>query len=81
MNKWVCEDWRCGWCGYNEEVLTAPDPFNEGFLLYACPDCREVNTLVSACIEPGCEKQANCGTPTPDGYKLTCSEHSLKRNK
>jgi len=37
--------------------------------------------LKSACIEPGCEKQANCGTPTPDGYKLTCSEHLPEGNK
>ena len=27
------------------------------------------------CDEPGCISEAGCGTPTPDGYRWTCSLH------
>ena len=27
------------------------------------------------CDEPGCKRQANCGTPTATGYRRTCGEH------
>lgn len=27
------------------------------------------------CDEPGCKEPITCGTPTPSGYRRTCSEH------
>ena len=34
------------------------------------------DTIGAICDEPGCIKQVTCGTPTKDGYRNTCSEHS-----
>ena len=55
-------------------MLSAPDPFNEGDMLYACPDCRD-QSLVLACDEPNCNQQATCGFPILNGYRQTCSNH------
>lgn len=27
------------------------------------------------CDEPGCKEPISCGTPTPTGYRRTCSDH------
>jgi hypothetical protein len=27
------------------------------------------------CDEPGCEKHAGCGWPSPNGYRRTCGQH------
>jgi hypothetical protein len=70
----VCEEWRCRWCGPESEALRAPDPFNEGDTLIACPKCRE-QTLHTCCDEPTCTMEATCGTPTPEGYRWTCGKH------
>lgn len=37
----ICSKWHCGWYGDLSEVLIAPDPFNPGVELLACPKCRE----------------------------------------
>lgn len=73
--KWRCEERRCGWCGEDSEVLTAINPFDEDQKLYACPTCRTVGSLVSACDEPGCHEFSSCGTPTQGGYRITCGRH------
>ena len=73
----ICDYWRCEWTGTTDQALSAPDPFNEGSTLYACPNCRDM-TLVRACDVPGCKRAASCGTPTPDGYRNTCGEHRPK---
>ena len=70
----VCSEWRCRWCGPESDALRAPDPFNEGDTLIACPKCRE-QTLHTCCDEPGCTMEASCGTPTTDGYRWTCGKH------
>jgi hypothetical protein len=75
--KLVCSRPRCGWSGPDSEALHAPDPFNKGDELTACPKCRE-QSLVSACDEPGCNKEAGMGTQTPEGYRWTCYEHRPK---
>ncbi len=63
------------WHGMQPEMLTAPDPFNEGETLIACPACRDSCGLVVACDEPDCWRESNCGTPTPAGYRNTCYDH------
>jgi hypothetical protein len=70
----VCEEWRCRWCGPEAEALRAPDPFNAGDTLIACPKCRE-QTLHKCCDDPTCTMEATCGTPTPEGYRWTCGKH------
>lgn len=70
----ACDDWRCGWQGTSATVLRAPDPFNEGDELIACPKCR-CQTIRTCCDEPGCWEEATCGTPTPSGYRRTCGPH------
>jgi hypothetical protein len=77
-NKWVCSEWRCAWVGTTDQILTAPDPFNEGDTISACPKCREIGVLVAACDVDGCSKQAGCGTPTKAGYRWTCGAHMPK---
>jgi hypothetical protein len=74
-NKWKCGNWRCGWVGTKEQILVAPDPFNEGCELVACPDCRDVGNITAACYMDGCTKDGGCGTPTADGYKWSCVDH------
>lgn len=78
--KYVCTNSSCRWHGEDTEILTAPDPFNEGCTLQACPECRE-QSLTAGCDEPQCRDEATCGTPTPDRYRVTCSRHRPKGDK
>jgi len=78
-DKWLCSEWRCGWVG--KEYLVAPDPFNEGCKIAACPNCREIGTLVLCCDEPGCDKESTCGTNTESGYRRTCFAHMPMRQQ
>lgn len=73
--KWLCEE--CKWCGPDEELLRAPNPFSEDETdtMTGCPQCREPNTMGRACDEPGCEQPAGNGTPTPNGYRWSCYPH------
>ena len=32
------------------------------------------------CDEPGCMKQATCGSPSPTGYRWTCFDHRPEGN-
>lgn len=74
--KWKCSERHCGWHGDDSEMLRAPNPFDEGFIICACPKCKEVGVLSGGCDEPGCTDFASCGTPTPDGYRVTCGKHA-----
>lgn len=73
MKKSVCTE--CGWHGQTALVLTANNPFCDGDIIYGCPECKEVNTIVQACDESGCWKRATCGTPTEHRYRMTCGKH------
>lgn len=75
MVKLICNDHRCGWQGTEAEMLRADHPFQPGVEILGCPKCRETDTLRYACDEPGCWKEATCGTPTLDGYRSTCGKH------
>lgn len=78
MTKCVCDNYRCNWHGDSSEVLRAKNPFDEDEVIEGCPECREINSPRQACDEPGCWKEATCGTPTPEGYRSTCGEHRPK---
>ena len=58
-----------------DALRTAPNPFDPRDTLTGCPACGAVNATVRACDEPGCWQPADCGFPTPDGYRSTCSKH------
>ena len=75
MSRVKCSRFRCRWIGDDSEVLRAPDPFNEGDELRACPACRVVESIIMACDVEGCTKDGSCGTPTEEGYRWTCWEH------
>lgn len=79
-NRYTCTNRGCGWAGHETEMLSAPDPFNVGDMLYACPNCKD-QSLVLACDEDGCNEQATCGTPTPAGYRSVCSKHYRELDK
>lgn len=74
--RWICEE--CDWTGRREDLLSAPDPFNDGCLIYACPSCHLMTTTL-ACDVDGCKKVASCGEPTDQGYRYTCFEHAPGR--
>lgn len=65
---------ECGWHGYSFDVLVAPDPFNDGCDLFACPQCRK-QTVQTCCEAPYCWEQYICATLTPRGYRRTCGKH------
>ena len=69
----------CGHYGYKKDWLRARNPFDNEILIFGCPKCKEINSDVACCDEPGCEREATCGTPTDDGYRFTCGEHIPKK--
>jgi predicted aconitase len=70
--EYVCE--VCGSCC--TEYLQAQNPFAPDLIIVGCPKCKEVNTLFRLCDARGCRSIVTCGTPTPDGYRLTCDKHA-----
>lgn len=74
MDKWICTE--CDEVCTDTQVLRAPNPFDDDHIICGCPCCREVNSLLACCDEPGCEQLVTCGTPTEDGYRKTCTKHA-----
>lgn len=72
--KVLCPE--CHWHGLNSEALSAPNPFDLKNVVTGCPRCKSVDSLLVACDEPGCWRETSCGTPTPLGYRRTCSTHA-----
>ena len=79
--KLICTIFRCNWHGTSDEALTAISPFDEDDEIWACPKCKTVDSLRLSCDEPECWMPVDCGTPTPDGYRHTCSKHQPKDKK
>lgn len=73
--KVTCSERGCGWHGRVSDLLEAENPFVPGDTLHACPRCKEIGSCYGACDEPDCWQEAICGTPTPNGYRQTCSKH------
>lgn len=70
----VCD---CGWCGTQNELHSATYVFKGLYHpLYVCPKCGEAdNTVHPRCEIDGCCEVGTAGTPTPNGYLVTCSKH------
>ena len=69
---------RCDECETmfdQKDLLEAPNPFDEGDLIFGCPECREVNSTTLLCEVEGCPSIASCGTPVAGGYAQTCCKH------
>jgi hypothetical protein len=79
MSKSCCQERRCNWTGDSNEMLTAPNPFDPEDTLTVCPECKTLEHSVwMACDEPGCWRAVTAGTPTTDGYRNTCYDHTPK---
>lgn len=72
-NKFVCSE--CCWHGFSSNILWALNPFCEEQDIAGCPSCKDINTLVRACDQPGCWEPTSCGYPTDHGYRITCHGH------
>ena len=78
--KVKCSGRRCNWHGTDDEVLEAPNPFDENDVITGCPKCKQVDTTVYACDEPGCWADVCSGVATKTGYRSTCHEHVPKED-
>ncbi|HEY0820981.1 MAG TPA: hypothetical protein VGD46_19500 [Rhizobacter sp.] len=72
--RWYCQ--CCERTCTDAEVLRAPNPFAPERECCACPHCKEIGELVGGCDVSGCNRPSNCGTPTPEGYRVTCDRHA-----
>jgi NAD-dependent SIR2 family protein deacetylase len=72
MRFTTCEE--CGKKFTHDDLRHAPHPFLPGVTVHGCPECGEMD-LAPCCDEPDCLRPVSCGTPTPEGYRLTCGEH------
>lgn len=66
---------NCGWKGQKTELLQAQHPFDENDIVYGCPACKGLDEIFLACDVEGCWGYADCGFPTPEGYRHTCGKH------
>ncbi|KKL74445.1 hypothetical protein LCGC14_2064870, partial [marine sediment metagenome] len=66
---------ECDWEGKSDEELSAPSPFERDETIYACPQCKDINSTFRACDEPECWRETSCGTPVKGGYRRTCGKH------
>jgi phage FluMu protein Com len=74
--RFVCD--ACGWLGNESDLLVAANPFDATASITGCPKCKNIDDLVNACDEPGCQRHASCGFPTQYGYRRTCGLHAYK---
>jgi hypothetical protein len=74
MKMWRCRD--CGWTGSADKMLHGVHPFRETECVNECPDCFDMENFELLCDVKGCNKEANCGWPSENGYRNTCHNHS-----
>jgi hypothetical protein len=65
---------RCGWVGFADALLSAPNPFLLDETIEACPECMDHAELFRACDIPGCTREACMGVKVE--YVTTCSDHA-----
>ena len=68
-----CEN--CDWIGGEAELLRASHPFEPTNTVTGCPRCKDVESTIGVCDEPGCDEFVSCGMPTENGYRTTCGRH------
>ena len=73
--KVMCSEIGCAWHGMEADILSAPHPFIAGEIIYACPECKEIGVVMSACDVSDCWNEATCGAPTKCKYRTLCSTH------
>lgn len=76
---WKCDE--CGWRGTSEDFKRAPHPFRQGEEIIGCPQCGCTDEFVNMCDEPGCDREASSGWPSPQGYRRTCHNHAAGLHK
>ena len=70
--RWLCQS--CYWAGSNDEWLRAINPFDEG-TIYACPKCKAVEDMTTACDVDGCDQPLSVQWRTESGRRGTCLQH------
>lgn len=74
---------KCKWRGPLSEAKVAPHPFQEGKVVYGCPECGTIGVFV-ACQEPGCtwpgETMAGPGERLCEG-PFYCEFHGEQHKK
>ena len=64
--------------GLQKTPLSVSDPLSPLEIIYACPQCKSIETFSAACDKPGCWEIGNVGTLTPNGHlRVVCHKHSL----
>ena len=74
MSKWRCME--CEMYLTDDEMLTAPNPFDTDSSINGCPFCYSIGLFAEICDEPCCKDEAGCGWPSDDGYRRTCWKHA-----
>jgi len=75
--RWQCQD--CDWIGGDDELDIVADPKPGSRRAWTvCPACRAAEHFTNLCDEPGCNREATCGWPSPAGYRRTCGQHWVK---
>ena len=72
---------NCGWMGPEDQILKAPNPWNQDDEICGCPQCFVVEDLRVACYRVGCKNEASMGIPTPTGYILCCYLHKSEMSE
>ena len=80
--KFKCKE--CGAIVAHDRVPEAVNPFNRHEMIFGCPECREVNSLIRACDVDGCNEVSSCvlrqDEITDTDYRFVCSFHCQKKN-
>jgi len=60
-----------------DEILKAPNPFNDEDTIIACRWCQQICTLEVACVVENCLNETCAGAPDRGGYRYVrlCSDH------
>lgn len=73
MAKCRCKS--CDWRGIDTDILVAPNPFEEGEFLYACPVCKSIDNYDVICNHEGCKNVAYYYDTNTDNMPSYCWTH------
>ena len=70
---------ECDWIGSVDDMLEADNPFDPGYTIIGCPECKTPCNLEYACEVEGCNELSTCGFCGKDGeYHQVCGKHFEK---